>query len=367
MGQKHLSAHAIIAVLLFVSTLAGRCTAQETNTQPPAKSETTSQPTNDEGWESLLDTEMSNFDTWLGKPHGSVKGLPDGYKAGLNNDVKNVFSVVDVDGQPVLKITGEIWGGISTKKVYENFHFRTKFRWGEKKHKPRQNKKRDSGILYHCVGEHGEMYGFWKKSIEFQVQEKDLGDLYAMGTTAEVRISDNGKNEKLKKKYDPDSEEYLTKGDCSAAVEPDAPHGEWNDLEIYTVGNTSVHIANGQILMILKTCGTKENLWSAVSFRFNPRQLSASTNRWNCDRSTISQQILKRSCVFVPEKMLARKRLWARQKSKFSIPSEIPALAPYSANLNSQLVVSIRAKKNFENSSHTTKNDWRCAHYERTL
>ena len=38
----------------------------------------------------------------------------------------------------------------------------------------------------------------------------------------------------------------------SSRVEPDAPHGEWNRLDIYTIGDTAVHIANGEILMVLE-------------------------------------------------------------------------------------------------------------------
>ena len=106
MNQKYFLAYASIVALFFAAALADRCTAQETNAKPPAKSEVASQQAAiDEKWEPLLDTEMSNFDSWLGKPHGSAKGLPEGYKAGLNNDVKNVFSVVDVDGEPVLTAT----------------------------------------------------------------------------------------------------------------------------------------------------------------------------------------------------------------------------------------------------------------------
>ncbi|MCM2372530.1 3-keto-disaccharide hydrolase [Aporhodopirellula aestuarii] len=208
-----------------------------------------------EEWRRLLDKNLSNFEVWMGVPHASVQGLPEGtYQSstvtkgtplGLNNDPKNVFSVTEVDGEPILHITGEIYGGLTSLEEFENFHFSTQFRWGEKKWEPRLSGLRDSGILYHCTGEHGRFWKVWKSSIEYQVQETDLGDLFALaGTSADVRVSG--------RKYDPKSDVYLEKGNAISCTEPDAPHGEWNHLEIYTVGTTSVHVANGVVLMVLE-------------------------------------------------------------------------------------------------------------------
>ena len=46
---------------------------------------------------------------------------------------------------------------------------------------------------------------------------------------------------------------YLEKiGYTSAIKELDAPHGEWNTLEIYVVGNNSVHVVNGEVVMVVE-------------------------------------------------------------------------------------------------------------------
>lgn len=204
----------------------------------------------------LLDPELSNFEVWIGIPHSSVKGLPDGTYQSTRvtakgtpmgfNDVKKVFSVEVQDNEPVLRISGEIYGALTTLKEYENYHFSTRFKWGEKKWEPRLNALRDNGILYHCTGEHGTFWNVWKSSIEFQVQETDLGDLFLLGgTDAEVRRSSENQ-----KKYDPQGE-YAPKN-AQSCVEPDAPHGEWNQLDIYVLGDTAVHMANGQILMVVE-------------------------------------------------------------------------------------------------------------------
>jgi hypothetical protein len=133
----------------------------------------------------LLDASLSQWEVFMGVPHSSVTGLPkgtfqsgdvtNGTPLGLNNDPKKVFTTFVEDGTTVLHITGEIYGGLTTKKEYADHHFETDFKWGERKWEPRTNKVRDSGILYHCHGEHGAFWKVWKSCLEFQVQEKDSG------------------------------------------------------------------------------------------------------------------------------------------------------------------------------------------------
>ncbi|MDA8959964.1 DUF1080 domain-containing protein [Akkermansiaceae bacterium] len=116
-------------------------------------------------WRSLLDQDLSDWDIWMGVPHKTVKipGQPDptsedgmkGTPLGLNNDPLKVFSVIAEDGHKVLKITGEIYGGLTTKEEFENYHITMQTKWGEKKWEPRLCDKRDSGLLLHCVGKHG--------------------------------------------------------------------------------------------------------------------------------------------------------------------------------------------------------------------
>jgi hypothetical protein len=135
---------------------------------------------------SLFDAKLSNFEIWMGIPHSTVTGVPEGTPTsanchegmpmGLDNDIKNVFTMIEEDGEPVLHISGEIYGGLTTLKEYENYHLSIKAKWGDKKGDPRLNELLDSGILYHCHGEHGRFWKVWKSSLEGQVQETDLGD-----------------------------------------------------------------------------------------------------------------------------------------------------------------------------------------------
>ena len=47
-------------------------------------------------------------------------------KRGKNIDPKNVFTVVDQQ----IRISGEEWGCITTKKQFENYRLALEFRWG---------------------------------------------------------------------------------------------------------------------------------------------------------------------------------------------------------------------------------------------
>ncbi|VGO12804.1 hypothetical protein PDESU_01358 [Pontiella desulfatans] len=218
----------------------------------------------------LLDMELGNFEVWMGIPHSSVKGLPEGtfqsdkvtqgVPMGLDADVKNVFSMIEQAGQPVLHVSGEIYGALTTKKEYGNYHLSLWHKWGDKKWPPRETVKRDSGILYHCYGEHGRFWNVWKTCLEYQVQETDLGDFIPLGGNAatpkvpgpqaEIRGDFDDKKEK---RFDPASEVYSSKlGYVHACSEHDAPHGEWNHLELYVVGNDAVHVVNGHVVMVVE-------------------------------------------------------------------------------------------------------------------
>ena len=220
---------------------------------------------------SLFDGSLSQFEVWLGIPHSTVEGLPEdiyqsenvhnGIPIGLNNDLKNVFSINEEDGDLILKVTGEIYGGLTTKKSFENYHLSVMFKWCDKKWEPRLNEKRDSGILYHSFGEYGRFWKTWKTSLEYQVQESDLGDFIPLGGNTEIPPIPDPKVEirGINNQYNPKSDTYLTKiGYTAAYKEPDSPHGEWNHLEIYVFGNDAVHVVNGEIVMVVENAMNPE-------------------------------------------------------------------------------------------------------------
>ena len=141
------------------------------------------------GWRPLLDEKLTSWELWMGVPRQTVAGLPegtptsasgrDGTPLGLNNDPKHVFSIRVEAGEPVLHITGEILGGLTTLETFSNYHFGAQVRWD-----PTPGSHPVTGILYDCTGPHGVFWKAWKRCFKFQVTGKDMGDLYALGGPA---------------------------------------------------------------------------------------------------------------------------------------------------------------------------------------
>ncbi len=224
-----------------------------------------SQVTANNDWVTLLDDDLTHWDIWLGAVHSSVElegyekseDVKTGKPVGLNDDPKKVFSVIEEEGEKVLKITGEIYGGLTSKEEYGNYHFKIQFKWGEKKWEPRLKDKRDSGLLYHCKGPHGAFWNVWKACLEFQVQEGDCGDFIALGDVygdvpSDRKVYDNGKPYFV---FNPEAKPVPLKwdkgyesGQATKSVMNEKPNGEWNTLEIFTIGDRSIHLVNGTLV-----------------------------------------------------------------------------------------------------------------------
>ena len=79
---------------------------------------------------------------------------------GINNDPKQVFTVVD----GLLRVSGEEWGGLTSQEEFGAFHLKFEVKWGEKKWPPRLDAPRDSGLLYFAVGPEGAQSRHWLRS-----------------------------------------------------------------------------------------------------------------------------------------------------------------------------------------------------------
>src|SRR5262245_50327406 len=81
-----------------------------------------------DGWVSLFNgKDLTGWETSLGVPVGGKEPI------GVGRDPKGAFSVVRVDGGPVLRISGDGLGGLTTLKEYGNYHLELEFKWGEKR------------------------------------------------------------------------------------------------------------------------------------------------------------------------------------------------------------------------------------------
>src|SRR5688572_28992795 len=52
---------------------------------------------------------------------------------GFNNDPQQVYSVVNEDGEPAIRISGQILGGLVTRQEFGNYRLRLQYKWGKKK------------------------------------------------------------------------------------------------------------------------------------------------------------------------------------------------------------------------------------------
>lgn len=227
----------------------------------------TSRPGFSAEWRPLFDGTLSGWRSWLSYPEktSTVPGLSrdaEGKyteKLGWDRDPLGVFSVVEVDGQKVLRNSGEVFGLIMPRAPLGNFHLRFQFKWGEKKFAPRQNAARDSGLLYFINGEQGASYVSWPSCLELQIQEQDTGDLYALlaSTTTHARYVGADARNNPHWIYDPAAATVLLQQEgkdgnrCIRQQDFEKPHGEWNTIEVICLGSDSIHIVNGKVAMRL--------------------------------------------------------------------------------------------------------------------
>ncbi|HUX58608.1 MAG TPA: family 16 glycoside hydrolase [Bacteroidales bacterium] len=81
-------------------------------------------------WQPLFNGEdLTSWDTYLGPKYDTILNKRDTIPTGFNIDPLKVFSVVELGGEKVLRISGEQYGGISTTDEFENYHLQLQFKW----------------------------------------------------------------------------------------------------------------------------------------------------------------------------------------------------------------------------------------------
>lgn len=217
------------------------------------------------GWTALLDNNLSQWriyeshrhvpgDRGLPPTDAEGKALP---PIGYDKNEANVFSVVQQQGQPVLRISGEIYGCLITKQAYTNYDLKLKVKWGTQKWPPRLHEPRDSGILYNSQGEPGVDYWHsWMLSQEFQVSEVDnanaMGDFWCIAnSSADIRAQYNATKDTLK--FNPTAPAVRMgngrTGFCQASARLQPAADGWTELELLHVNGQSIHLVNGQVVM----------------------------------------------------------------------------------------------------------------------
>jgi hypothetical protein len=206
-------------------------------------------------WHPLLDPTLSQWEVFTGVPLSTVTRLPTGYSragsaaaqqpVGLGDPFK-LFTVQRAsDGQLVLRVSGEVYAGLTSRAQYANYHLTFEVRWGTTKWAPRLTEKRDSGLLYHCQGPHGAFWKVWMPCLELQIQEGDFGDLHQLaGPSSAVRQVANT--------WNPSGTLVRTDTRVLRRTNRESPPGEWTRVDLYVVGDRAVHVVNGVVVLALQ-------------------------------------------------------------------------------------------------------------------
>ena len=212
----------------------------------------------------LLSDDLPLWFRWIGVPYRGLEGVPEGAPIGdgmagvpLGVDgYPGVFTVTRESGEPVLRVSGKLYGALTSKARYGDYHLRFQYRWGEEKYPPRTpDKPRDSGVLIHLTGGLGDAHwSVFLMGLESQVSEGRTGDLLFMSNKddqvqpdVEARTADGVQ-------WNPKAPWRRIGG---AGANPifkhagafESPHGQWNTVDIYTVGDKGVSLVNGQVVM----------------------------------------------------------------------------------------------------------------------
>ncbi len=230
------AAGAFVALFLSVTTTASEMRAQQVPVVRPTETIVLFNGKNLDGFYTYLETNK--------------------YK-----DPKHVFTVKD----GVLRISGEEWGGLTTRKAYRDYHLVVEWKWGGLTWAPREDSARDSGILVHGTGPDGAASRKWLESIEYQVIEGGVGDFILVAgrerplLTVETREGPHGQlywhkggppQTRDRGRFnwygrDPEWKDvhgFRGRGDVAK------PAGEWNRSEVICDGDTITAMVNGTVV-----------------------------------------------------------------------------------------------------------------------
>ncbi|MFR9499764.1 MAG: DUF1080 domain-containing protein [Rikenellaceae bacterium] len=217
-------------------------------------------------WSDLIDSELSQWDQYLSYMHqpgyyGAVPKDEEGNDIppiGMNTPGYDVFTTIQDGDETIIRVSGEYYGAIITKSEYQNYHLQLKYKWGELKWGYRKDLLLDSGIMYHSIGESGvDYWRSWMLSQEFQIMEGHTGDFWSqMTSSAQVRAyKSEGKITPLAH-ADQDYQLFTQFGGqggyCMRSSNYENAHDEWNRLDLYCFEGKSLHVVNGEVVMILK-------------------------------------------------------------------------------------------------------------------
>ena len=203
-------------------------------------------------WRALFNGKnLNGWDTYLRATNMSGYSddttLPYLAPIGLNNDPLHVFTVKD----GLLHISGEVWGAVTHKEIFGNYHLRFQSKWGQKKYAPKDKSARDGGVLFHCTEGFDYAFKCWMRSMEMQVQEGEIGDFFNVGGgDAEFQVKPSIKTiyNETADQYDPSMPLARHPGRVYRAGNFETPNGGWTTSELVARHSDAVFIVNGFVV-----------------------------------------------------------------------------------------------------------------------
>ncbi|TRX29922.1 DUF1080 domain-containing protein [Flavobacterium franklandianum] len=224
-----------------------------------------SNPPKEESWIKLLDNNLSKWEMYLSYKHkngysGKIPTDINGNEiqpVGYNKNVNNMFTVIQENNEPVLKVSGEYYGCVFTKENYKNYRLKLQVKFGTKKWEPRTDKLMDAGLLYHSQGKAGvDYWRAWMLSQEFQIMEGHFGDYWNIANSA-IDIKSYIPEGTMNAVAD-ESQEFIpfganteNSGFCLRKMNAETPNG-WTEMELVCYEGKSLHIVNGKVVMVLQ-------------------------------------------------------------------------------------------------------------------
>jgi hypothetical protein len=223
-------------------------------------------PAAEAAWQPLLDPTLSQWDVYLSYRGDQIMSVLQGKApatlkpVGLNPAKQDVFTVSIQDGKPVLRVSGEIYGCVSTRRSYSDYHFRAQYRWGEKVWEPRLTEPKDSGVLYHGRGEFGvDYWKSWAQAQEMNVMERNTGEYWTIGNVGiDIRAWPKKQGD-MAPRWHPEAPwmEFVSPNNHALAGSDEERPG-WNDIELICHQDRCLHIVNGNVVMALRNARTVE-------------------------------------------------------------------------------------------------------------
>ena len=194
----------------------------------------TSAKSGEAGWQPLFNGK--DFDGWYVHIRDKEKNSDPTGIVGITNGMIHMYSKAEQGTKQPVAV-------LCTKEDFSDYDLRFEYKWGTKKFAPRVDKFRDAGVLYHCYDEK-----VWPSSIECQIQEGDVGDLFIVRSQAST-TTDPKETRRV----------FLPReagGVVGTFGNPDGVVGVkknqicekegWNTVEVKVRGSSAVHVVNGQ-------------------------------------------------------------------------------------------------------------------------